>query len=89
VGLQNPECSICTGRLYGLDVVFDDTMHGYLLEVNRNPSMKASCSRRVGLKTALLHNTLDLYSQAPFDTTASSFKPPTLQDDQWVFERII
>ncbi|XP_005104034.1 tubulin polyglutamylase TTLL13P isoform X2 [Aplysia californica] len=56
-----PRVSNCF-ELYGFDVLIDNSMKPWLLEVNFSPSLSSDCHADVISKKAMLHDLLDLIS---------------------------
>lgn len=47
-------------ELYGFDIIIDENLKPWLLEVNYSPSLASDCQRDVTVKKPLLHDVLDL-----------------------------
>jgi hypothetical protein len=47
-------------ELYGYDIIVDEDMHPWLIEVNASPSLAASTKSDQLMKTRVIHDSLDL-----------------------------
>jgi hypothetical protein len=47
-------------ELYGYDILIDDTLKPWLLEVNASPSLTTTTKRDLALKTSLIHDVLNI-----------------------------
>ncbi|KAM4694969.1 putative tubulin polyglutamylase TTLL2 isoform 1-T2 [Discoglossus pictus] len=53
---SSPNCF----ELFGFDILIDDTLKPWLLEVNHSPALSLDCSKDVKVKTSLIHDIIDL-----------------------------
>jgi hypothetical protein len=58
-------------ELYGFDVLIDENLKPWLLEVNYSPSLAADCQRDVDVKKPLLNDLLDLANLSDSDKQAA------------------
>jgi tubulin polyglutamylase TTLL2 len=56
---QVPKCSNCF-ELYGFDILIDENLKPWLLEVNFSPSLGADCQVDMLVKKPLLHDIIQL-----------------------------
>jgi len=57
---QNPECNNSCFELYGFDVLIDEYLKPWILEVNVMPSLSSSSKFDKKIKTMLICDTLTL-----------------------------
>ena len=57
-------------ELYGFDVIIDDDMRPWVLEVNSSPAMARECELDKRVKEALIRDTVALVDPLPFDRGA-------------------
>jgi hypothetical protein len=61
--VYNPSCF----RLYGFDIIFDDEIRPWLLEINASPSLACDNLLDDMVKQRLIDDTLDLVNPVDFD----------------------
>lgn len=47
-------------ELFGFDILIDDNLEPWLLEVNVSPALSVDCSADMSVKRKLIHNTIEL-----------------------------
>lgn len=57
-------------ELFGYDVIFDDTLQPWLLEVNSSPSMARGSALDRRIKDAVIRDTIALVNPLPYDRVA-------------------
>ncbi|XP_068088157.1 probable tubulin polyglutamylase TTLL2 [Hyperolius riggenbachi] len=77
---QYPNCF----ELFGFDILIDDTLKPWLLEVNYSPALSLDCANDITVKKKLIHDIIDLLNYKSSDVQKYSSKrvntsPPVLQ----------
>ena len=74
-------------RLFGYDVLIDDTLKPWLIEVNSSPSMETDCAFDLSTKAALVRDTIALVDPLPFDAAALLAVLRRRQDNSALLQR--